>query len=58
VFFSFLSFGWGFDVHSQVAFSFVYFIMLASLYHRLHMYHMRCASPVYSDHHDVLDMRL
>jgi hypothetical protein len=28
------------DVHMDVAFSFMYHIMLASLYHRLHLYHM------------------
>jgi hypothetical protein len=58
--FSALSFGLGFDVHIRVAFSFMYHIMLASLYHRLHLYHMlyRCASLIYLDNHDMLDMRL
>jgi hypothetical protein len=28
------------DVHMNVAFSFLYHIMFASLYHRLHLYHM------------------
>jgi hypothetical protein len=32
-----LSFGWGVDVHMHVAFSFLYHVMLASLYHRLHL---------------------
>jgi hypothetical protein len=47
-------------VHMHVAFSFMYHIMFASLYHRLHLYHMpsRCASLICFDHHDMLDMRL
>jgi hypothetical protein len=28
------------DVHMHVAFSFMYHIMFASLYHRLHLYHI------------------
>jgi hypothetical protein len=33
------SVGWV-DVHMHVAFSFMYYISFASLYHRLHLYHM------------------
>jgi hypothetical protein len=42
------------------AFSFMYHIMFASLYQRLHLYHMpqRCASLICFDHHDMLDMML
>jgi hypothetical protein len=56
----FLSLGWGSHVHMHVAFSFLYHIMFASLYYRLHLYHMieRCASPIYIDHCDMLDVSL
>jgi hypothetical protein len=48
------------DVHMHIAFSFMYHVLFASLYHRLHLYHMpyRCASLICFDHHDMLDMRL
>jgi hypothetical protein len=48
------------DVHMHVAFSFMYHIMLPSLYHRLQLYHMlkRCASLICFDHYDMLDVRL
>jgi REP element-mobilizing transposase RayT len=44
----------------NVAFSFMYHIMFACLYRRLHLYHMllRCASSIYSDHNDMLDVSL
>jgi hypothetical protein len=38
--FALLSLGWGSHRHMLVAFSLLYHIMFASLYHRLHLYHM------------------
>jgi hypothetical protein len=48
------------DVYMHVAFSYMYHIMLASLYHKLHLQytHWRCASLICFAHHDMLEIRL
>jgi hypothetical protein len=61
--FSFLSFSWeGWCTYACCILIYVSYhvCMFASLYHRLHLYHMplRCASLICFDHHDILDMKL